>query len=105
MPSPIESGKFKAKATLNPPLKPPQVIIKAVFFSKDFLIERSKIGSFTPINLDKTQINIIKIEMNKYETSNDSNIKIISKPIKINSIAFLSGYVHSNRNFIKPVDK
>ena len=59
LPSPIESGKFKAKATLNPPLKPPQVIIKAVFFSKDFLIERSKIGSFTPINLDKTQINII----------------------------------------------
>ncbi len=51
-------------------------------------MERSKIGSFTPTNLDKTQIIIIKIEINKYEISNDSKIKIISKPIKIKSIAF-----------------
>ena len=34
-------------------------------------------GSFTPMNLDKTQTIIIKIEINKYEISNDSKIKVL----------------------------
>ena len=53
------SGKFNAKAILNQPRSPPHVMLRAVFFSKLFLIERILIGTNTPTPLDRTTIIII----------------------------------------------
>ena len=53
------SGRLSARAILSPPLKPPQVIILAVFFSKSLNWERITIGIETPIYLDRTTRKIV----------------------------------------------
>ena len=62
-PSPMSSGRFNAKATLNPPLSPPQVMIKAVFFSNFLNSDKKAMGMLTPIPLDNTTKTMTKREM------------------------------------------
>ena len=57
--SPISSGRLRARAILSPPLKPPQVIILAVFSSKSLNLERKTIGTDTPMYLDRTTKTIV----------------------------------------------
>ena len=61
----MSSGKLRASAILSPPLKPPQVIIFAVFSSKLLILDRIKIGILTPIYLARTTRNITMTEINK----------------------------------------
>ena len=52
--SPILSGRLRASAILNPPLRPPHVIIFAVFFSKSLNWDRITTGIETPTYLEAT---------------------------------------------------
>ena len=75
----MSSGKLRAKATLNPPLSPPQVIIKAVFFSNFLNKDKKAIGILTPIPLDITTRTITSSEIAINGIWKDSKITIISK--------------------------
>ena len=88
LPSPIESGKFKARAILSPPRNPPQVIINAVFFSKLFFNESNLIGIKTPVQRDKTTNKIMISKIIIYIGWNVSKTTIISNPIRMNKMAF-----------------
>ena len=50
----MSSGKLRARAILSPPLKPPHVIILAVFSSKSLNRDSIAIGTDTPIYLERT---------------------------------------------------
>ena len=58
----MSSGKLRARAILSPPLKPPHVIILAVFSSKSLNRDSIAIGIDTPIYLERTTRNIVIID-------------------------------------------
>ena len=55
----MSSGKLRARAILSPPLKPPHVIILAVFSSKFLNRDSITTGIDTPIYLERTTRNIV----------------------------------------------
>ena len=87
-PSPMESGRLSAKATLRPPLSPPHVMIKAVFFSNFLNKDKKAMGILTPIPLETTTKIMTKNEMEMKGSWNDSKTIMISNPMRMNKMAF-----------------